>query len=224
MKAGFNKNRYRNFFIGMSVSCGLTLFAFTYKVDYTVGEIVIIEPSSDPIGVAVMSVQFEKPIVKKQEPKRVKRSEPFQINAKIKLVDNDVSIMPKLSKPQPQAITVAMPSLIGVKPALSKVETVVDQKPEFPGGSEALRAFLRDNLQYPQDSEYFEEEGLVRVMFIVDEDGNISDLKVIKNELRESAAVETKRVIMKMPRWKPAIKNGEPVKTYFIQPFQFRLF
>ncbi len=223
MKAGFNKHRYRNFFIGIAISCGLTLFAFTYKTDYVVGDIVEITPDEDVYGVQVVSVKFPKPKLIKQKP-RPKKTQPFTVNAKLKLVKHDI-ITPTTVEPAiPAAIPVTTPPVAPITPTTSKVVMGVDVKPAFPGGMEALNRYLRDNLRYPDDCEEFEKQGTVKVMFIVDENGKITDIKIIGNELFPSAGEESKRVIKGMPTWTPGMKGGKPVKTYFIQPIRFRLF
>ena len=69
MTATFNKHRYRNFFIGFAISCGLTLFAFNYKTDYNIGEIVEVMPDNDTYGVQVVSVKLTKKQIIKEKPR-----------------------------------------------------------------------------------------------------------------------------------------------------------
>ncbi len=223
MKATFNKHRYRNFFIGFAISCGLTLFAFNYKTDYNIGEIVEVMPDNDTYGVQVVSVKFPKKQIIKEKP-RPKKTQPFTVNAKLKLVKHDIVVPTALKPAQPAAIPVSTPPVGPVTQTTSKVIMGVDVKPSFPGGMEALNRYLRNNLRYPGDCEEFEKQGTVKVMFIVDEKGRITDIKIIGNELLPSAGEESKRVIKGMPIWTPGMKDGRPVKTYFIQPIRFRLF
>lgn len=224
MKAGFNKHRYRNFFIGICISCGLTLFAFNYKTQYNVGEIVEVMPQEDGNEVKVISVQFPKPEPIRKEQPKTRKVEPFSIDAKLKIVSNQIITPDPISPPAPVAIPVPTPPVGNTAPPVATVHTWVDQKPEFPGGPDALNAFLRDHIMYPPDCEELEKQGIVRVMFIVDENGEITDIQIIGNELLPSAARESQRVIGMMPRWKPGVKDGKNVKTYFVQPIRFRLF
>lgn len=223
MKAGFNKHRYRNFFIGISISCGLTLFAFNYKTDYNIGEIVEVMPESDYNEIKVISVQFPKPEPEQEVKPKTRKVEPFKIEAKIKIVSNKILTPAPIAPPAPIAISIPTP-VINTTPPLDIVHDWVDVKPEFPGGTAALNAFLRDNIIYPEDCEEIDQQGMVKVLFIVDEFGNITGIKVIGNELLPSAARESLRVIGMMPRWTPGVKDGKNVTTYFIQPIRFRLF
>lgn len=98
----------------------------------------------------------------------------------------------------------------------------VDQKPEFPGGDKALYAFLSNEMQYPEAAMNAKEQGKVRVKFVVNEDGSISNIEVQKGFGYGSEA-EAKRVVSKMPKWKPARNNGIAVKTWFYLPITFVL-
>lgn len=104
------------------------------------------------------------------------------------------------------------------------IEERVDVAPSFPGGEKELSRFLARHLHYPDDCYHMDMEGTVNIRFVVDHEGNITQVEVIRNDLLISAEIEAKRVINLMPKWKPAIKNGQPVKTYFIQPFVFTTF
>ncbi|MFT7591714.1 MAG: protein TonB [bacterium] len=222
MKAGFNKNRYRNFFIGITISCALTLFAFNYKTEYNIGDIVEITPDENIYGVQVISVSFPPPEIPKEKKRRVK-PEPFTIDAKIKIVQHEILKPTPIAVAVPIAVPVSTPTLAPSAPT-TDVKDWVEVKPSFPGGPDALNRFLRKNLKYPDDCEELEREGTVRVMFIVDEEGRITEIKVLDNELLPSAGNESHRVIGMMPQWTPGMIGGKAVKTYFIQPIRFRLY
>ena len=92
---------------------------------------------------------------------------------------------------------------------------------EYPGGIESWKRFLGKSLHYPEDAIEKEIEGTVLVQFIVDKEGNVSDVSAISgpNELRG----EAERVIKKSGKWIPASQNGRKVKSYKKQPITFRL-
>ena len=92
---------------------------------------------------------------------------------------------------------------------------------EYPGGIESWKRFLGKSLRYPEDAIEKEIEGTVLVQFIVDKEGNVSDVSAISgpNELRG----EAERVINKSGKWIPASQNGRKVKSYKKQPVTFRL-
>jgi len=97
----------------------------------------------------------------------------------------------------------------------------VEIESEYPGGLNAWQRFLNKNLHYPQQAIDQEIQGFVMVQFIVDREGNVSEVQAVSgpDELRAEAV----RVIKKSGKWTPAIQNGRPVKSYKRQPIGFRL-
>ncbi|WP_205508844.1 energy transducer TonB [Longitalea arenae] len=102
-----------------------------------------------------------------------------------------------------------------------KTFTKVEIESEYPGGAAAWQRYLNRNLRYPQEAIDNEVQGAVVVQFIVDKEGNVSDVEAISgpNELRGEAV----RVIKKSGKWTPAVQNGRQVKSYKKQPIVFRL-
>lgn len=95
--------------------------------------------------------------------------------------------------------------------------------PEFPdGGKEGLTKFLSKNLRYPRGAEENGIQGRVACSFIVEEDGSITELKVVRrvHPLLDSEAL---RLLSEMPRWKPGMQEGRPVRVKFNIPITFRL-
>jgi len=97
----------------------------------------------------------------------------------------------------------------------------VEIESEYPGGPAAWQRFLYKNLRYPQEAIDNEIQGAVVVQFIVDKEGNVSDIEAVSGpvELRAEAV----RVIKKSGKWTPAIQNGRKVKSYKKQPIGFRI-
>ncbi|HEX8037949.1 MAG TPA: TonB family protein [Chryseosolibacter sp.] len=100
--------------------------------------------------------------------------------------------------------------------------TVVDQQPEFEGGYDALMAFIKQNMQYPNNARRMRIEGTVHVGFIVSKTGEISDVTVLRGFMAECDR-EAVRVVKLMPRWKPGKQNGRNVNVRCILPLKFRL-
>ncbi len=102
-----------------------------------------------------------------------------------------------------------------------KTFTKVEIESEYPGGPGQWQRYLQKNLRYPEEAQNNEIQGDVVVQFIVDKEGNVSDVEAISgpNELRDEAV----RVIKKSGKWTPAIQNGRQVKSYKKQPIVFRL-
>jgi TonB family protein len=99
---------------------------------------------------------------------------------------------------------------------------VVEQMPTFPGGEVALLQFLNANVHYPEVAEENGIQGRVIVSFVVERDGTVTNAEVVKSvdPLLDKEAV---RVIRSMPRWKPGIQDGKPVRVKYTTPVTFRL-
>ncbi|MBO4453527.1 MAG: energy transducer TonB [Paludibacteraceae bacterium] len=100
---------------------------------------------------------------------------------------------------------------------------LVEKMPEFPGGQQALFNFLKENVHYPEDARKAKIEGRVLCQFIVNSDGRIVDVHVVKSSGNASLDHEALRVIHKMPRWKPGIQKGKPVRVKYTVPINFKL-
>lgn len=103
-----------------------------------------------------------------------------------------------------------------------KVFTKVENPAEFPGGPDAWRRYLERNLQYPDDAQENGTQGVVKVQFIVDKEGNISEVQAL-NDPGDGLAEEAVRIIKRGPKWTPAEQNGRKVIYRHIQAITFRL-
>lgn len=99
---------------------------------------------------------------------------------------------------------------------------VVESMPEFPGGMNELMAYLKKNIKYPRMAQDRGIQGTCVIEFVVNRDGSIVEPKVIKpvdNECDQEAL----RVIKAMPKWKPGMQRGKPVRVRYTVPVAFRL-
>ena len=103
-----------------------------------------------------------------------------------------------------------------------EVFVVVQDDPEFPGGLDSLKAFIERNLVYPQLAKDQKIEGKVYVTFIVEKDGSISNVKVLR-DIGGGCGAEATRVVMKMPKWKPGRQRGKAVRVQYNLPIEFKL-
>jgi len=103
-----------------------------------------------------------------------------------------------------------------------KVYTTVQNPAEFPGGVSEWVRYLQKNLQYPETALDMGIAGVVRVQFIVDRDGNISEVQAL-NDPGEGLAEEAVRIIKKGPKWRPAEQNGHKVIYRHTQAIVFRM-
>ena len=103
-----------------------------------------------------------------------------------------------------------------------EVYIIVEQMPGFPGGEEALLKYISDHIEYPTMAVERGIEGRVTVRFVVNKDGYVQDVTVIRgvHELLDKEAV---RVIQSLPRWNPGKQNGVAVAVYYNVPVNFTL-
>ncbi|MEA5100311.1 MAG: energy transducer TonB [Bacteroidales bacterium] len=100
--------------------------------------------------------------------------------------------------------------------------TVVEDPTEFPGGKDSLNKFISDNIIYPQEALDKGIEGKVYITFVVEKDGSINDIKIIR-DIGYGCGEEAKRIVKLMPKWKPAKQRGKFVRQQFVLPVNFNL-
>lgn len=109
------------------------------------------------------------------------------------------------------------------EPEEQTIFEVVEQMPEFPnGGMAGLMQFLSKNIKYPTIAQENGTQGRVTVQFVVNKDGSIVDAKVIRG-VDPYLDKEALRVIGTMPKWKPGMQRGKPVRVKYTVPVMFRL-
>ena len=104
----------------------------------------------------------------------------------------------------------------------NKVFDIVEQQPLFPGGPAALMKYLSEHTKYPVVAQENGVQGRVTVQFVVEKDGSISDVHVLRG-VDPSLDKEAVRVVKSMPRWTPGKQNGITVRVNYRVPVLFRL-
>jgi protein TonB len=102
------------------------------------------------------------------------------------------------------------------------IYNAVEQMPEFPGGMPAMMEFLQTNIKYPKDAIKQNVGGRVMVMFVVETDGSLSNVRVAR-KVFPSLDAEAVRVVKAMPKWKPGKEKGRAVRVNFTMPIVFSL-
>ena len=97
-----------------------------------------------------------------------------------------------------------------------------DKMPMYPGGADALRRFLTDEVTYPAPAQRAGMQGKVIVGFTIGKDGSVTNIAIVRPCHRYFDA-EAVRVIQQMPKWKPALRNGKPVSVHYTAPINFKL-
>lgn len=106
-------------------------------------------------------------------------------------------------------------------PDSSKIFGAAEEMPSFPGGEKALMQYIKDNTYYPEEMCEGAAQGRVMVGFVINEDGSISDVKVLRSLTPECDEVAVK-IVKGMPKWNPGKQNGKAVKTKYTVPVSFR--
>ena len=111
---------------------------------------------------------------------------------------------------------------VGVSKDDGRVFDVVEDQPRYPGGTNALMTYLRDNIKYPAEAAKAGIQGKVIVQFVIGKDGTVRDVKPIRNISPELDA-EAVRVVAAMPKWVPGYQRGEAVNVRYTLPVNFRM-
>lgn len=185
-----------------------------------------IEPKKE-IPVARETQKFTAPVIKKdelvKEENQVKQMD--KLDEKVAVgTENKEGTKDRLAEAVRSDIAVAAPPPPPApKPEVSnKVFEVVEEMPHFPGGAAALQAFLSSNTKYPVVAQENGVQGRVIVSFVVERDGSITDVRVVRS-VDPSLDREASRVVRSMPRWSPGKQNGSAVRVKYTVPVVFRL-
>lgn len=108
------------------------------------------------------------------------------------------------------------------EPEEQTIFEVVENMPDFNGGQAALMQYLAKNIKYPTIAQENGTQGRVIVQFVVNRDGSIVDAKVVRS-VDPYLDKEALRVINSMPKWKPGMQRGKPVRVKYTVPVMFRL-
>ena len=103
-----------------------------------------------------------------------------------------------------------------------EIFTIVQDMPSFPGGDGAMLSYLGKNIKYPTLAKDGGIQGTVYVTFVVEKDGRVSDVKVLRG-IGGGCDEEAIRVVKSMPRWTPGKQRGKPVKVQYNLPCRFVL-
>ena len=104
----------------------------------------------------------------------------------------------------------------------AEIFTIVEEMPDFPGGTQKLADYLAKNIKYPQMARESGIQGRVFISFVVEPDGSVSNVNVMRS-LGGGCDEEAVRVVKSMPKWKPGKQRGKPVRVSYILPVNFKL-
>lgn len=105
---------------------------------------------------------------------------------------------------------------------MDNIYRTVQEMPEFPGGLQAFYAYLAKAITYPAIDRENDIEGTVHVQFVVEKDGSISNIEILRGATSRMNA-EAIAALAQSPRWKPGKQQGMAVRVYYVLPIYFRL-
>lgn len=108
------------------------------------------------------------------------------------------------------------------KQSETKASDVVKVLPQFKGGNFKLMEFIALNMKYPESAVKANQQGVAVVGFVVQKDGTVSDVHIIKSTGYEVLDNEAMRVVKAMPAWEPGKQDGKPVNVKYSMPITFR--
>ncbi len=114
------------------------------------------------------------------------------------------------------------PPPVDEKPVVEEIFDVVEEAPEPMGGMQALYDYLGKEVKYPQMAMDNNIQGKVYVQFVVEKDGSINDVNVVKG-VHNTLDKEATRVVKAMPKWKPGKQRGKAVRVRYTIPINFTI-
>jgi protein TonB len=222
-KADINQNRLSFLLLGLVCSTSFTLMSFEFATFSSTNHLEGIESATDPY------IEENFKVVTAYVPPKPKVQ--MEVDRSTVTVDPEPVPTP-LPSPEPtptpvdpyagfEEPTVGEP--IAVEPIIiDDIFEIVEVMPEFPGGLEEMYKFLGDNVNYPAISMDNDSQGTAYVKFVVEKNGEISDLQVVKG-VDQYINKEALRVLAKMPNWKPGEQMGQNVRVSFVLPIKFKI-
>lgn len=212
--------------IGLLTAGSLTLAAFTYT------KTIIIEHEKQTVVSELIDIetfQLNEKVEDQSQKQETKQSEP-QISQQSDPIPTTI----KVSKSTSTAIKSGIIGELGIPKGPGDLGTMIDVAPEddleeFPktpthyiGGLIAMREFINETVSYPQVDIEFGTQGRVFLSFIVEKDGSISNIEIVRG-VSPTLDREAKRIVRKFPNWKPAEDAYGPVRTRVQLPINFTL-
>ena len=191
---------------------GRAICQFIIEKDGRVNDVVIVRSTGDAAldkeAIRIIeSMPAWIPGMQKGKPVRVKYTLP--INFRLGPGDDKKSVAPSNGSTPPP-------------PAGQSQQTNINRSvPQFPGGTSKLNEYVKANIRYPKAAYDRGIRGKTVVEFLVEADGTISDVKVLKSATFKSLDDEAIRLVKSMPKWLPALLNGEPIAKKTTLPLGF---
>jgi len=209
--------RYRGMFFnfGLAISLAIVLVAFEWKT-MTVETSMVVVPDEEAITLEVPPVTVQppppKPVIPEtiiEKPDEEVIEEQPEVVFNIEPDDFDPEDIDVIDEPVEEEVA-------------PQVFITSEVEPEPVGGLQTFYKYLGKNIKYPKRARQFDVQGRVIVTFVVEKDGSLTDIKVLKG-IGSGCDEEAVRVLAKAPNWKPGKQRGVPVKVRRTIPIIFNL-
>ena len=218
-KANLENKKLMFMQIGLIISLIVAWLAFEYK-SYDKREI-------DPSLLRQTEVVEEEMVeITKQEEMKPQPVEMPKQTTQLEIVDDDVEVEDieiNVETNQNEVIEEYVPVEVEEEEVVeAEVFTIVEQMPSFPGGDAKMYEYLGKNIKYPQIARETGIQGRVFVNFVVEPDGSVSNVKVLRG-IGGGCDEEAMRVVKGMPKWSPGKQRGKTVRVSYTLPVVFKL-
>ncbi len=216
-KANIDKQKPVFLKVGILLALALVLFAFEWK-SYTGTEEIVGKTDGKYIPTEVV-IQTDKP----KPPDKPIVDVPMS-SAIINVVDVGGSDLTGLFKTDDTATYIYPLTAAPIEDEVIDVTPLIfaEDMPVYPGGEDALFAYIRSNIKYPRESIEINSQGIVYTTFVVERDGRLTDISILRG-VDVFLDKEALRVVSQMSKWKPGYQRGKAVRVQFTLPIKFEL-
>ena len=206
--------------LGLAVAVGLTLAAFEYKSfdDSGLKDLGSVADNFEELLDVPITQQpppppppppMEQPVIE-EIPDEVEIEEKIDVNFDVDVKETTV------------IAEVAIKEVVIEEEKADQIFDVVETQPNPPGGMSGWNKYLSNNLKYPTQARRMGVEGTVIVVFVINTDGSIQDVEVLRG-IGGGCDEEAVKVVTKAPKWEPGKQRGKPVRTRMRLPIRFKL-
>ena len=218
-KANLENKKLMFIQIGLIISLIITWLAFEHK-SYDKREI---DPSLLNREVVIDEEMVE---ITKQEEQKPQPVEMPKQTTQLEIVEDDVEVEDIEINAEVEQNEIieeyVAPEVVEEEVVEQEIFQIVEEMPSFPGGEGKLMEYVGKNVKYPQIARETGIQGRVFVNFVVEPDGSVSNVSVLRG-IGGGCDEEAMRVVKNMPKWKPGKQRGKPVRVQYMLPVNFRL-
>ncbi|MCF6360108.1 MAG: energy transducer TonB [Cyclobacteriaceae bacterium] len=220
-RADINQYRFIFFNIGLIISLGLTYTAFEWKF-YDDGVVESTMISADSFDEIVEIPPTEQPPPPPPELRNVTIIEIEDVSE----IEDELEVSFDIEMTEDMSVE-ALPETLDIEEedeeeVSDEVFLIVEQQPSPKGGINTFYKYINSNLRYPSQAQRMRIQGRVFVQFVIEKDGSISQVEVIRG-IDSSCNQEAIRVVSGAPDWQPGKQRGKPVRVKMVIPISFRL-